>query len=100
LYQSLAGKHVEVYAAHDTRHQEYHRVLNLLTEEFLHIYVHEARNKYREVAQASADEELKEIMSRGVLVPLTPDAVERVRKAHRIVESLLSLSRRLTSTEI
>lgn len=87
--ERLAGKHVEVFAAHDTRHDEYHRVSNVLRAEVSHIYVHEARNKYKDVAQASADEELREIMSRGVLVPLTPDAAKKARKLHRIVKSLL-----------
>jgi hypothetical protein len=77
----LAGKHVPVFA---------------VEVEASHIYVKEARRKHGSLADFSAEEEMREILEREVLQPLSPDQARVVRKGHRVVKSFLFFKEKMT----
>jgi hypothetical protein len=77
----LNGKRVEVFA---------------VEVEANHIYVHEARKKHGDLADASAEEELREILERRVLRPILPTEAVIARKKKRFVKSFLFFKEKTT----
>jgi hypothetical protein len=71
----LAGRHVPIYA---------------VDVEVNHIYVKEARRKHGvAAADASAQDEVREILEREVLLPLSPSDARVARRKHRVVKTFL-----------
>jgi hypothetical protein len=78
----LAGKHVPVFA---------------VEVEVNHIYVKKARRKHRvAVTEASAKDEMREILDRQVLEPLSPVDAKVVRKQSRVVKTFLFFKEKMT----